>query len=88
MIGQAFHDLCQFETRHVNARNLYAVLISDYSSVSKCNAVLGQYHIYMFYYQLKIFFDTFSNYTLLVCRTVSMVSNIFFNHQKNDYMHM
>jgi len=25
--GQAFHELWQFETRHVNARNLCAVLI-------------------------------------------------------------
>ena len=27
VIGQAFHELCQFETRHANARNLRAALI-------------------------------------------------------------
>jgi len=27
VIGQAFHGLWQFETRHANARNLRAVLI-------------------------------------------------------------
>ena len=27
VIGQAFHELWQFETRHANAQNLHAVLI-------------------------------------------------------------
>ena len=27
VIGQAFHELWQFETRHANARNLHVILI-------------------------------------------------------------
>ena len=89
VIGQAFHELWQFETRHVNARNLHMVLISSVSKlpceqVQRCTWAVP----YVLLSTEKFLIPSQIILTCLQDCFNSMVSNIFFNHQKNDYMHV